>query len=163
MTHGSRRAHKSVVHLAQYSALLCALLFITVMLVGCPGNLEDPDRFKSAPDAGVLPFTCPSAQLVVKTEILIKRCGNSGCHDAPSMAGGLDLVSPGTGVRVANIPSAECAGKVLIHEDGGYLLDKLHPTPGCGAVMPLVGIPLTASEEQCLAEWAKHVLAGGFE
>ena len=110
-------------------------------------------------------YVCPSANVKARDEIVIKRCGNAGCHDdTGAAAGGLDLKSPDSMSRMKDIPSSSCTNKVLITPDGGgYFFEKLHPMPTCGTRMPLTGNPLTATEEQCLSEWANHVLAGGAE
>lgn len=134
-------------------------------LLGCPGSLDDPDRFRlDAGTTGNTLYECPSASLKVKDEILIKKCGNAGCHDDATKAGQLDLASENADDRLIGIAST-CQGKELLSADaGGFLFEKLHPSPGCGgAQMPLAGTPLTATEEQCLVEWANHVLAGGAE
>lgn len=158
---------RTVSHLAPRCALITALL--SVALLGCPGNLDDPDRFKTGKDGGtdggaVAGFVCPSANVKARDELIIKRCANAGCHDGTSMAGGLDLKSPDVLSRMKDIPSASCTNKVLITPDGGgYFFEKLRPMPTCGTRMPLTGNSLTATEEQCLGEWANHVLAGGAE
>lgn len=100
----------------------------------------------------------------MKDEIFIKKCGNAGCHDDTTKAGALDLKSANVDDRVIGITSS-CQNKELVGADGGgFLFEKLQPSPSCGgAQMPFAGTPLTATEQQCLGEWAKHVLAGGAE
>lgn len=100
----------------------------------------------------------------MKEDLVIKKCGNAGCHDQATSAGGLDLKSANAPARLINIP-ATCAGKTLVTADGGgFLFEKLQPTPSCGgAVMPLAAPPLTATEQLCLSEWVNHVLDGGAE
>lgn len=145
-------------------SLLCAAL--SVVLWGCPGNLEDPDRFLTgSTDSGTLQgFECPSAQLKVKEALIVRKCGNSGCHDQATSAGGLDLKTENLPVRMIDIPST-CPDKPLLSADGGgFFFEKLQPSPSCGgARMPLAAPPLTETEETCLREWANHVLDGGAE
>lgn len=154
--------HGVVRHLAP---ILCTL---SLVLFGCPGSLEDPDRFNArdgGADAGTdagTGFVCPSANLSVKAQLINTRCGNAGCHDSSTKSGGLDLASEGSPARLVNVSSTSCAGKTYVTADGGYLIEKINPSPMCGSQMP-IGTPLTASEKQCLIEWTAHISSGGAE
>ena len=153
-------------HLAPRCALFGALL--SVGLLGCPGNLDDPDRFKTGKDggsdAGSGGFVCPSENVAAREELIVAKCATAGCHDnAGQPQAGLDLKSDNTVSRLLDVASTGCTNKTLLTADGGgYFFEKLRAMPTCGARMP-VGVPLTATEEQCLSEWANHVLAGGAE
>src|SRR5215208_5897142 len=52
--------------------------------VGCPGELENPERFG--------PATCP-APIDVPTEIFVPSCTDVLCHGSVEPAAGLDLLS----------------------------------------------------------------------
>lgn len=143
--------------------LLCAL---SLVLLGCPGTLEDPERFTgnhdAGTDAGTAGYVCPSAGVKVKTQLINARCGTAGCHDTGTQSGGLDLASAGAPARLVNIPAAQCTGQTLATADGGYLISKLHPSPPCGSQMP-IGPPLTDQEIQCITEWVANISNGGQE
>ncbi|MFL5320088.1 MAG: hypothetical protein ACJ790_10575 [Myxococcaceae bacterium] len=137
---------------------------LSIAMLGCPGSLENPERFlDGGTDAGSSGgYVCPSANLKVKTALINVKCGNAGCHDANTQSGGLDLASANAPERLVNIPSAGCAGKTLVTADGGFLIEKIHPSPQCGVQMPS-GSSLSATEQQCLVEWAAHISSGGAE
>jgi hypothetical protein len=75
------------------TTLVGALFFgiVAVVATGCPGTLENPERFKGG---------CPD----VPAEILGKKCGTAFCHDATTKQSQLDLVSSGVATRVKNVP-----------------------------------------------------------
>jgi hypothetical protein len=93
--------------------------------------------------------------------LLAARCG--GCHNATSPAKGLDLRSPGLGVRTVGVASS-CQGRpYLVNGAGtptGHLLDKIEgPIPGCGNQMPVGGPALSEQEKACVREWAAQAIA----
>jgi hypothetical protein len=107
---------------------------------GCPGNLENPERFTDAAADAVTPADdagdgggCPD----VPSDIFGKVCATAGCHNATDKSQGLDLQSPNVGTRLAGA----CA------RGGGYLIDPTNPrasvmytkltaTPPFGGRMP---------------------------
>lgn len=111
---------------------LSALLLLA--LAGCPGRLEDPDKFRSC-------------QLDVEKDILVAKCGLAGCHAAMSPQNGLDLVSAGVAGRLATSTSM-CNGK----SQKAFMAEKLTAAPACGSQMPL-GEPLTTAEDACVREY----------
>ena len=127
---------------------LCPLLLLGA---ACAGNLVDPARFEDEA-AG----TCTRA---VERTLLPTSCGAGGCHGASSPAGQLDLVSPGVAQRLLNVKST-CQDKPLVGAGGSYLLEKLHPRPGCGTQMPLGGA-LTEAELGCLEQYVQGLQEGG--
>lgn len=119
--------------------LVLALAFSS--LTGCPGELQDPDRFLGGTDGGGP--TCG-----VETDLFVAKCGTAGCHDnTVNAAQGLDLVSPGVANRLRT-GLATC-GSVAGQPLGSWLVTKVKPTPGCGGQMP-PGLPLDAQEIRCL-------------
>lgn len=104
-----------------------ALLFLT----GCPGSLEDPDRFLSETavgeagrtDGNVTPLCPPSVD--VERDILNAKCGTAGCHGTMNPQGNLDLASPDIHGRIQGVAST-CDQLPLLAataEHGGYLLE----------------------------------------
>ncbi|MBL8604015.1 MAG: putative metal-binding motif-containing protein [Myxococcales bacterium] len=138
---------------------------------GCSGDATEVVR----DDAGDLGFEDlgPGAQPVdaaslppctlagdVEATLLRPRCATSGCHTALDLAGGLDLQSPSIRSRLSGTRALTCAGQTLLvpgRPDESYLVAKLLPRPGCGAVMPLNAAAFTADEVACVRRWvAEH-------
>lgn len=133
----------------EYRALVLVPLLlaaIPLMATGCPGRLENPERFV---DGG--PFECPD---VVK-ELFPQRCGGSICHEGAMPAAGLDLVKPGVVDRLVNKQAAYCKGILAdpMDPEGSLLYLKMSPGPPCGSPMPLGGEPLTEAELGCVRDW----------
>jgi len=133
--------------------LLLGLTPLLLLSTGCPGRLEDPERFEG--DAVEGPCT---VDLVERT-LLPTSCGGGGCHGASQPAGNLDLQSPGVGRRLVNVKSA-CQDKLLVGPSGSYFLEKLDARPACGTQMPISG-PLKASDIRCLEQYVKGLQDGG--
>jgi hypothetical protein len=123
---------------------LLALPVLISALTGCPGHLENPERFR---DAGA------DSDPDLQTSLLTPRCATSNCHGAGRPAGGLDLHSPGLASRLVGAPSTTCEGRVLVFPDNpgqGYFFEILQAMPACGSRMPLLGTPLTEAEIDAL-------------
>lgn len=93
--------------------------------------------------------------------LLAMRCG--GCHNPMNLSKGLDLRSPGLGMRTVGKAST-CQGRPLLGTGpgapAGHLLDKLEgPVPGCGNQMPFGGPAFSAQEKACVREWAAQAIA----
>ncbi|MBF5044437.1 hypothetical protein FGE12_18705 [Aggregicoccus sp. 17bor-14] len=131
--------------------LLGVAPLLLLATAGCPGRLEDPERF-----GGDAVGTCT---LDVEKTLLPTSCGGGGCHGASKPAANLDLESQGVGRRLVGVPSA-CGGKPLVSAGTSYFLEKLEPDPECGAQMP-VGAELSAYERGCLAQYVQGLLDGG--
>ena len=125
------------------------LLLLLPFIAGCPGRLEDPERFEGG-------ATGPCT-LDVERTLLPTSCGGGGCHGANAPAGKLDLESPGVAQRLVDITS-ECEGKPLVGAGSSYFLEKVHANPTCGAQMP-VGTPLTEYERACLEQYVQELMA----
>ncbi len=136
-----------------------ALLGVTALLLpGCPGELEDPERFTAVCD--------PPSQLFIKT------CGSSACHDARDPEAGLDLVSPGVASRLIDRPAScadtnpedpeacVCVGRLLVdsaYPAQSYLLEKVsHDAPECDERMPVAG-KLREGEMECVRRWIEQI------
>src|SRR6187551_2514877 len=97
------------------SALLAlGMALSALVLAGCPGTLDDKERFladagkagngasepdggdAAPPDAGPDLGSCGD----VVTRIFVPSCGGTGCHGAIAAQQDLDLVSPGVAARV---------------------------------------------------------------
>lgn len=131
--------------------VLCAVL---LAVTGCPGNLQDPERFRQG--SGI---DDPSGCGDVEIEIFKPRCAQSGCHASRSPAAGLDLLSPGIAERVVGVASRTCADRLLVDPNDpsrDFFMEKLDPLPECGNRMPLIGKPLSADEVTCVRAWVKE-------
>lgn len=131
------------------------LLFMTAAagLLGCPGRLEDPERFQTQNAT----FSCTSGADPVE-DIINPKC-QAACHNTSAKLGGLDLTAAGLSARLVGVAAAECANQVLVRTDGqeSYLINKVKAqAPACGTVMPQ-GAALSAAEVTCLEEWVAHL------
>jgi hypothetical protein len=142
-------------------ALPFVALFGAILLGGCPGELENPDRFKTDGGGG------GSACFDVPTDLFVKRCANTAnCHSKamPANPPNLDLESPGVEDRLVNkMGSATCPGVLVNPADpeGSILYKKLTKSPGCGSQMPLVPPYLDEGEVACVKQWIESLGAGG--
>jgi hypothetical protein len=112
----------------------------------------------SRPDAPVASETWCKDSTEVIARILQPRCG--ACHSASTMAGTLDLTSPGVAARLIDVPvaAAACRNQVLVTmtpQVGGHFFTKLERSvENCGDRMPAAGLPsLSIAEVQCLKDW----------
>jgi hypothetical protein len=111
------------------------------LLSGCPGTLDDPDRFKGCTDTPAL---------------LVAKCTKPGCHSDASPAAKLDLKSPGVESRVAGQPATFCVGGLLANPadpESSVLYRKLTDAPPCGAAMPLGDTAFTDLQLDCVLDW----------
>jgi hypothetical protein len=130
-------------------ALATALagLVMTALAAGCPGVLEDPDRFLDGGADGI----CPD----IPGELFPKSCGGSICHQGAEPAAGLDLVAPDVAARVVDQKGRDCPGILAdpIVPEASLIYTKLLPLPDCGSPMPLGRPLLTDAELQCVRNW----------
>lgn len=128
-----------------------------LVAAGCPGTLEDPDRFKP------VATTC-ALQIDVETDLFAARCGTTNCHVAgPSASAGLDLASANPMARLKDLPELSCTQRPLVssaNPRASVLLDRLKGTPSCGARMPLTGEPFSQQEIDCVEVWINQTLTG---
>lgn len=130
------------------------MVVLAVLVVGCPGSLDDPSRFLTA-DAG--PCTLEDVEPV----IFVNTCAGAGCHQAfdggAAASRNLDLVAPGIKARLRKQVSS-CSGIPM----ASYLLEKVKPTATCaGSRMPLAKPPLAANQIACIEAWVASVLDAG--
>lgn len=128
------------------------------LLTGCPGAIDDPQRFRNG--AG----HCPD-DFDVEADLFRATCAELGCHTGgPSLAAaGLDLGAPGVGPRLLAHRSRECGGRSLIdpyHLGDSYLVEKVdEDVPSCGDRMPSGLAPLNGIERVCLTEYLTALAA----
>jgi uncharacterized membrane protein YgcG len=138
------RATRALVAKALMGA--AALLPLAVMLVGCPGTLDDAEKAKFT---GGGSGECPD----VKT-LLAEKCGGMGCHGPMLPSSNLDLESAGVEGRIVN-KSSMCGGFLANTTDpeASVIYTKLLDPPMCGGRMPFLREPLPQSEISCVLEW----------
>ncbi|WP_437815716.1 SBBP repeat-containing protein [Sorangium sp. So ce1078] len=118
------------------------------LLAGCPGTIDDKDRFNTPDDR-------PPADCADVPSVFAERCGGASCHGPGEPAAALDLVTLGVGARVAGRPAQSCAGVLADPErpEESVLYVKLTDAPSCGARMPLGAAPYSSDELACVAAW----------
>jgi len=136
------------------------LVFLgAVLLGGCPGELDNPDQFKTD-GGGTGCFDIPN-------DLFKKRCAGANCHEGGNMPinpPNLDLTSEGVVDRLVGKPgSAMCPGILVNPADaeGSILYKKLTAMPGCGIRMPFTGTPLDDGELKCVKEWIESLGGAG--
>jgi hypothetical protein len=150
----------------------CAILFV-LGAAGCPGTV-DPSLWPSATGSGAGGGTSAGtggtgAPACDPTPIFtMKICGNAACHDASATAANFDMVTAGWQTHLVGVnPKGAGLNPSMCAPNGPYLvagvlpakglfIDKLKTdvAPPCGAVMPLVGPPLSAADMDCVQSWA---------
>lgn len=148
-----------------------------VGLAGCPGTLEDPERFQiDASEAGA-PAVAGSAGTAgsagsagsagqtgqagsdacgdVPARIFVPTCGGTGCHSVKAPQQGLDLVSPDVASRIVGETAKTCLSILAdpANPEGSLMYQKLLPKPACGVQMPLARPPLSAADVACVRAW----------
>lgn len=130
-------------------ALRGALFSLGVLALasGCPGTLDDKERFLS--DGGV--GGCGD----VPARLFVPACGGTGCHGSKSPQQGLDLESPGVAARVVGQRATTCVGILADPKQASQslLYTKLLDAPGCGARMPLARPALSDADAACILAW----------
>ncbi|APR79270.1 Hypothetical protein A7982_04617 [Minicystis rosea] len=130
---------------------LFALSFFAVALAGCPGSLENPERF--AEQFG----TCPDVPTLLNT-----ACGTANCHGASNPSSGLDLASSDIAGRLAGKEATN--GGLLLDFDApekSVLYTKVTDLPPFGSRMPLGGTPFDDTEVSCILSWIETSAKGG--
>jgi hypothetical protein len=129
------------------------------LLTGCPGTLDDKERFvayaATHTDAGGYFSTEGGVCGDVVARIFVGRCGDTGCHSAASPQQGLDLVSPGVASRVVGVAGQTCSTILADPKNpgGSLLYQKLATKPPCGSQMPLARPPLSGADVACVRAW----------
>jgi hypothetical protein len=145
--------------------LLCAHVALIAATAGCPGTLEDPERFQDASHGEAAPpgeapggeggalldaSNCPD----VPQTVFLTNCTAAGCHNSKDKTQGLDLQSPGVGARLVGAPATEGPGLIIDPSSppSSVLYTKLTATPPFGARMPL-GSKLDDPTTACVLAW----------
>jgi hypothetical protein len=151
-----------IVIASRSSALRLVLVAVAALSpIGCPGTLDDPERFSEAESA-----PCPSGYDVEK-DLFQSTCAASNCHDSSQPAGDLDLGSPNVASRLLGVAASDpkCASRLLVDEDNptqSFILEKLvKSNPQCGVQMPNGSKPLAPAQVQCVRDWITARLGGG--
>ena len=144
----------------------------TLLLTGCPGTLENKERFlldagdpgsgghdtgggnrdAAAPaGAGATSGACGD----VTARIFVPSCGGTGCHGAVGTQQNLDLVSPGVAGRVVGVSGTGCLSTLAdpANPEASLIYQKLSPTPPCGSPMPLARPALSDADVACVVAW----------
>jgi hypothetical protein len=115
-----------------------------LLFSGCPGSLEDPERFLTGGggDGG------GGATCNVEADILTPKCATAGCHDATTAAQGLNLATAGVlgRLRTSTATCTSASGQRM----GAFLMNKVGSTPSCGGPMPVGATALSQAELACL-------------
>jgi hypothetical protein len=152
---------------------LIAPILLVAANVGCPGTLEDPERFleagagQPAPQgempgeeggASVDAGNCPD----VPQAVFIPNCTGASCHNAKDKAQGLDLQSPGVGARLVGAAATEGPGLIIdpSSPSNSVLYKKLTANPPFGARMPL-GSMLDDATVACVLAWITEQASSG--
>jgi len=162
------------------AALASTLVLGALLLVACPGTLENKERFlvdagsagkvgtagtgggDSAPsdagsDAGADPDAGPNLGPCgdVVERIFVPSCGGTGCHGATGAQQDLDLVSPGVAERVVGVSGLGCSATLAdpANPEASLIYQKLSPTPPCGSPMPLARPALSDEDVACVRAW----------
>jgi len=137
------------------ASTLVLVVTTSVVVVGCPGSLDDPQRFQAA--------GLESCDVRV-TQIFATICSVSGCHSSTDPAQGLDLQSPGVPSRLVGVaPTGSGCSGVLVdpkNPTASLLYEKLTNAPPCGIPMPFGGKPLSSHDLSCVAAWITGLGAG---
>jgi hypothetical protein len=137
---------------------------------GCPGTLEDPERFLDgglyaqgqatedggiageggAGDDGGRGGNCPDMPQFFST-----TCTGIGCHNAMDKAQGLDLQSPDLASRLVGVQATEGPGLLIdpSNPSASVLYLKVTASPPFGARMPSGKPPLDDATIACVLAW----------
>lgn len=125
-----------------------------VALVGCPGSLENPERFSQNATAARPGAACDAPKLIAS------KCG--ACHGGPKPLGGLALDTPAALDAMIDRAAIGGAGKLVDPNApaASVLLTKLETPAPFGAPMPPSG-SLPDAERQCIVSWVNGKAAPG--
>ncbi len=134
-----------------------ALLLGSALLAGCPGSLENPERFPE------LPLVECTLSIDVEQDLFPMYCSGEGCHAGEDPAAGLRLFETDAFANMVGRSSESCGPAFqLINPDDvleSFLLKKItntHPN-GCGDQMPLAS-RLDTQQIACITRWIQEGL-----
>jgi hypothetical protein len=126
---------------------------------GCPGSLDDPDRFFPCGGEGEPVCTTSTSTVPPLDEVFRPRCGLVGCHGGALPQSDLDLASIGIETRLVGRTSSTsaCIGRTYVvagAPEQSLIWQKITQNPPpCGtSVMPPTA-PLSASEQDLVRAW----------
>jgi len=131
-----------------------------LVLTGCPGTLEDPERFEV--EAGVAAATVSDSGCPDIPSTLSKACAGAGCHSTANKSQGLDVQSPGVASRL--VCAAATGGGFLVDPSApaqSVLYTKLSSSPPFGARMPSGAPPFDDATRACILTWITGLDADG--
>lgn len=136
------------------------LLAVSLFAAGCPGDLQNPDRFPATP----LPDCAGNIDVVA--DIFERRCGTDSCHAGDEPAAELNLLDGNAFENLLGVPSTQCEGRLRVDPDdviNSFLLDKLRGpefiAPNCGDPMPFLS-RLNGNEIACVERWILENMMG---
>jgi hypothetical protein len=135
--------------------LLGAAVALLVPLAGCPGDLENPERFMMA-----TPPDCDAP-----TEVFAMRCAIAGCHGTGAPIYQID--APDFPASYIDVPTTGCSEYKYIDSaspEDSFIFRKVSmDDPGCATSrMPADGTaPLSDEEIECVRGWLYHVQSAG--
>lgn len=129
-----------------------AVLAIPAGLAGCPGSLQDPERFDTDGAA------CPDVGQTVVQQV----CAAGQCHSAAVKQGGLDSASPDVASRLVGVSAMGGPGLLVdpTNPQDSVLYQKLTASPPYGARMPFGETPLDPTTIACMLGWIDGLIAG---
>lgn len=124
--------------------LLLLIPALLPALAGCPGSLDNPERFK---DGG-------GADCSDVPALLAMKCGTSGCHASSNPANGLDLASDDPMGRLSGKAATGGMGTIIDPSapEDSVLYQKLTDSPPFGGRMP-PGAPFDETTMACILSW----------
>jgi hypothetical protein len=129
-------------------------VFVASLLAcaGCPGTLEDPERFADGGESDG--SDCPD----IPSTLFATTCAKTGCHSTNDQAQGLDLQSSDVASRLVGVTSTEGAGLLIDPSNPtmSVLYTKLMMVPPFGSRMPLANTPLDAATMSCVLAWIEE-------
>ena len=155
---------------------LLAVFALATGFYGCPGALEDPDRFDYlfedsgyvlGPDGGVI-IPLADAGIVSgadggcdpPTTIFPTTCATAACHSSALQQAHLDLQSPGLPTRLIGKAAYTCAGDLInaSNPDSSVLYLQVTAAPPDTFRMPLGGT-LTDEQIACMKQWVENAVS----
>jgi hypothetical protein len=137
------------------TTVFCLIAPFGLVLAGCPGDLESPDRFAGQFGGG----GCPDIEM----DIIPKDCAKASCHSGSTPMGSLDL--SGSDI-VTQLSNKKCVGdpKVLLIDTANpaksALYTKITASPPFGAQMPFATTKLDEATQACFLSWLEDSVKG---
>ena len=158
----SFRSATAVPQLAKVMVATASMITAGLTLGGCPGSLENPERFTGGGGPGGN-GACPD----IEAELFPQKCTDgTNCHTADFEAAGLDLETPGIGDRIVSAPAtaAGCMGMPMAdpNDPTGSIIYNVLTDDSCSSFgqMPFGADPLSQAEIDCVEQWIT-TLEGG--